>query len=80
MSHYLREEDILNILGDSTVSDLDLSDDDDDNRHESNNSPHGQLETLLNELDDHLFNTVQRTENEEFNYNYVTSKKDIRWV
>lgn len=79
MTHHLHEEDILNILGDGTVSDLDLSDDDDDdNEHESNNFPHEQLETLLNEFDDHLFDTVETIENDE--YDTVSSKKDIRWV
>lgn len=87
MSRQLREEDILEILGDGTISDIDLSDD--EQEHESTDFPHDQLEELLMEFDDDLFNNITRNTEEETignedighnHYDNISSKKDIRWV
>jgi hypothetical protein len=65
MSRHLREEDILNILGDGTVSDIDLSDDEDVDERNHDNFPHEELEEMLVEFDDELFNIGETIENEE---------------
>lgn len=85
MSHRLNEEDILNLLGDGTISDMDLSDD--ELEYNYNDFPHEELENMMYEFDDDLFNELhnivdETNEDEENNseYDMVSTKDSIRWV